>query len=109
MQALDEFKVQNYTKSVLDDIQKKQHDQIYAFQMSSQHWSNTEKTHTTSTRDSILKAPFEDEIIEAEEIKEEEVCPSEESKQKIAPVPDNLLNFEDEVERVIQSFLEAEH
>lgn len=31
MQALEEFKVRNYTKGVLEELQKKQFDQIYSF------------------------------------------------------------------------------
>ena len=53
----------------------------------------------------------EDELGDLEERKSSTIGSQdeEEARQEIAPVPDNLLNFEDEVERVLQAFLEAEH
>ena len=42
----------------------------------------------------------------SEEASEEEETPV---KEVIAPVPDHELNFQEEIERALQSFLESEH
>ena len=103
MQNLDEFRVRNFTKKVLNQYISDQNTQIYTYMKSDEKEPDIDEKQNDGDPFSQFGEPINGE--------EEKQRPGRlaDLKPVVAPMPGDHVDFEKKVEGVLQSFVDAEH